>query len=100
MDAETLRQYLQFYQDLGIKTLYRRPAPASFPAAATPEVPVNAGPFPLPTLEPLFTAEDLLPYRDAQPPPDQLEAMQRHKLMRQARAKKKTCTTLRVRESV
>ena len=35
-----------------------------------------------------FTAEDLLPYRDAQPPPDQLEAMQRHKLMRQARAQK------------
>jgi hypothetical protein len=35
-----------------------------------------------------FTAEDLLPYRDAAPPPDQLEAMQRHKLMRQARAQK------------
>jgi hypothetical protein len=35
-----------------------------------------------------FTAEDLLPYRDAQPPPDQREAMQRHKLMRQARSKK------------
>jgi hypothetical protein len=35
-----------------------------------------------------FTAEDLLPYRDAQPPPDQLEAMQRHRLMRQARAQK------------
>ncbi len=27
MDADTLRQYLEFYQDLGIKTLYRsRPA--------------------------------------------------------------------------
>ena len=35
-----------------------------------------------------FTAEDLLPYRNAQPPPDQLEAMQRHKIMRQARAQK------------
>jgi hypothetical protein len=35
-----------------------------------------------------FTAGDLLPYRDAVPPPDQLEAMQRHKLMRQARAQK------------
>jgi len=35
-----------------------------------------------------FTAEELLPYRDAVPPPDQLEAMQRHKLMRQARAQK------------
>jgi hypothetical protein len=47
-----------------------------------------------------FTAEDLLPYRDAQPPPDQVEAMRRHKLMRQARAKKKTCATLRVGEIV
>ena len=27
MDAETLRRYLEFYQDLGIKTLYRQPAP-------------------------------------------------------------------------
>jgi len=35
-----------------------------------------------------FTAEDLLPYRDAVPPHDQLEATQRHKLMRQARAQK------------
>ena len=25
MDAEILRQYLEFYQDLGIKTLYRQP---------------------------------------------------------------------------
>ena len=25
MDAELLRQYLEFYQDLGIKTLYRQP---------------------------------------------------------------------------
>ncbi len=24
MDAETLRQYLEYYDDLGIKTLYRR----------------------------------------------------------------------------
>src|ERR1017187_1171884 len=27
MDAETLRQYLEYYEDLGIKTLYRRAAP-------------------------------------------------------------------------
>jgi len=47
-----------------------------------------------------FTPEDLLPYRDAQPPPDQLEAMHRHTLMRQARTKKKTSATLRVREGV
>jgi len=35
-----------------------------------------------------FTAEDLLPYRHAQPPQDQLEAMQRRKVMRKARSKK------------
>src|SRR5829696_4111694 len=35
-----------------------------------------------------FTAEDLLAYRDAVPPPDQVEAMKRHKLMRQARSQK------------
>ena len=49
MDADTLRQYLEFYQDLGIKTLYRRglqEAPKA--AAAEPEpAPVAAG-------EPLF----------------------------------------------
>ena len=28
MDAELIRGYLEFYQDLGIKTLYRRAAPA------------------------------------------------------------------------
>ena len=34
MDADQLRDYLEFYQDLGIKTLYRRTAPA---AEAQPE---------------------------------------------------------------
>jgi uracil-DNA glycosylase family 4 len=29
MDADQLRQYLEFYEDLGIKTLYRRPMPAA-----------------------------------------------------------------------
>jgi uracil-DNA glycosylase len=33
MDTDPLRQYLEFYQDLGIKTVYRRDAPA-MPAAA------------------------------------------------------------------
>jgi uracil-DNA glycosylase family 4 len=35
MDADLLRRYLEFYQDLGIKTLYRRaaPAPETQPAA-------------------------------------------------------------------
>jgi len=37
-----------------------------------------------------LTAEDLLPYRDAQPPKDQQEAMQRRKVMRKARSKKTT----------
>ena len=43
MDAELLRQYLEFYQDLGIKTLYRqaRPAPA-VAAAPPPETPAIA----------------------------------------------------------
>lgn len=35
MNPEQLRQYLAFYEDLGIRTLYRRPAPAA--AAAPPE---------------------------------------------------------------
>ncbi len=28
MNPELLRQYLEYYQDLGVKTLYRRAAPA------------------------------------------------------------------------
>ena len=36
-----------------------------------------------------FTAEDLLPYRFAQDPPDQQEAVQRRKIMRKARSQKK-----------
>jgi prefoldin subunit 5 len=35
-----------------------------------------------------FTAEELLPYRHAQPPKDQQESMQRRKVMRKARSKK------------
>jgi DNA polymerase len=34
MDADLLQRYLEFYQDLGIKTLYRRAAPA--PEAVAP----------------------------------------------------------------
>src|ERR1035437_8978898 len=37
MDAELLRQYLEFYQDLGIKTLYRQPAPVVLVGQADPE---------------------------------------------------------------
>jgi hypothetical protein len=36
-----------------------------------------------------FTAEDLLPYRFAQDPPDQQEARQRRQIMRKARSEKK-----------
>jgi len=36
-----------------------------------------------------FTAQELLPYRDAQDPPDQQEAIQRRKVMRKARSPKK-----------
>jgi len=36
-----------------------------------------------------FTADDLLPYRAAQEPPCQVEALQRRKIMRKARSKKK-----------
>ena len=35
-----------------------------------------------------FSAEDLLPYRDAQEPPAQTQALQRRKIMRKARSKK------------
>jgi hypothetical protein len=35
-----------------------------------------------------FTAEELLPYRHAQDPPDQQEALHRRKVMRKARSKK------------
>jgi hypothetical protein len=35
-----------------------------------------------------FTAQELLPYREAQEPPDQREALQRRKIMRKARSQK------------
>jgi DNA polymerase len=47
MDAENLRQYLEYYQDLGIKTLYRRAAPP-LPKAPAQEVAAT------PEREPLF----------------------------------------------
>ena len=43
MDAEQLRQYLEFYQDLGIKTLYRQAAPA-IATAATAAIPMELPP--------------------------------------------------------
>jgi DNA polymerase len=44
MDADQLRGYLEFYQDLGIKTLYRRAAPAAEAQpdeAVAPETPAG-----------------------------------------------------------
>src|SRR5579883_2057334 len=38
MDTDTLRRYLEFYQDLGIKDLYRRGAAA---APVQPEAPIE-----------------------------------------------------------
>jgi uracil-DNA glycosylase len=53
MDAELLRQYLEFYQDLGIKTLYRQAAPPA-PAVETARAPQidTAIPMDLPPLAP------------------------------------------------
>jgi DNA polymerase len=52
MDAEQLRQYLEFYQDLGVKSLYRRTAPApAAPVIESVPVPVST-PMQLPPLEP------------------------------------------------
>jgi uracil-DNA glycosylase len=60
MNAELLRRYLQYYQDLGIRTLYRREPsrqrkePASVPSAPAAPVSADAPPLPLmlPSLEP------------------------------------------------
>src|SRR3977135_2671812 len=50
MDAELLRQYLEFYQDLGIKTLFRRTTATTTPASPTP-IPIST-PMELPPLAP------------------------------------------------
>ena len=56
MDADLLRQYLEFYQDLGIATLYRR-------QSAVPPVPVPA---------PVHAAPTVLPLPPMAPPDDTL----------------------------
>jgi uracil-DNA glycosylase len=56
MDADDLRKYLEFYQDLGVKDLYRKAAPPSAPAAAEPRV-VAAS---VPELPPLAPEGDTL----------------------------------------
>jgi uracil-DNA glycosylase len=44
MNADQLSRYLGYYQDLGIKTLYRRPGVKAAPAAAAEPVPEAAPP--------------------------------------------------------
>ncbi len=48
MDADQLRQYLEFYQDLGVKTVYKREPAATAPTAPAPAPapvePVSAAP--------------------------------------------------------
>src|SRR5262252_3963740 len=46
MDADELRRYLEFYQDLGVRTLYTVPAPPTSVAVAV--APVAAAPVPTP----------------------------------------------------
>ena len=60
MNADLLRQYLEFYQDLGIKTLYRQtdraarslPVAGPAPVAATPVPEMPKPPEPLPPMAP------------------------------------------------
>jgi DNA polymerase len=55
MDAEQLRRYLEFYQDLGIKTLYKKsaePARGAAPLAAAPEPPAKPTAAPAPVALP------------------------------------------------
>jgi uracil-DNA glycosylase family 4 len=56
MDAEQLRQYLEFYQDLGIKTLFRRTpvrvSAVAAPPAAFTAAPLSTAPMELPPLAP------------------------------------------------
>src|SRR4051794_1118247 len=46
MDAETLRQYLEFYQDLGFKTLYRQAAVAQASPVDGPRGRIEKPPLP------------------------------------------------------
>jgi uracil-DNA glycosylase len=55
METDQLRRYLEFYQDLQIKTLYRRPTPA--PTALSAPV----APPPAPVVEPVAKPMDLPP---------------------------------------
>lgn len=61
MNADQLRQYLEFYQDLGIKTLYRLPAPQEGPKAKQPAPPQPPTPDPQP---PVMDLPGLAPEND------------------------------------
>ena len=53
MNKDELRQRLEFYQDLGIKTLYRRPSAIPHAAASEPQPSIAMRPAePLPSIEP------------------------------------------------
>src|SRR4051812_24383165 len=69
MDADQIRQYLEFYQDLHIQTLYRRSAPATksaavaavkAPSVIAPPAPVIAAAEPKMELPPLAPPDDSL----------------------------------------
>jgi uracil-DNA glycosylase family 4 len=52
MDADQLRQYLEFYQDLGVKTVYKRIAPAPEALSAPVEPMPAQPPFPASPIPP------------------------------------------------
>jgi uracil-DNA glycosylase len=61
MDADALRRYLEFYQDLGIRTLYRGAAPVTQPEEVIPiPIPVAELPSMTPSGDTLFKiSEDI-----------------------------------------
>lgn len=63
MAAEDLRRRLEFYKDLGIKELYRRPV-TSIPETAEPEPIAIPTPTPPPAPEPLHVLPGLAPAGD------------------------------------
>jgi len=62
MDADTLRQYLEYYRDLGFQTLYRQPVqkPPQAEPAAPPEPDMPAANIVPPSLPPLEPSGDTL----------------------------------------
>lgn len=61
MDKDALRQYIEFYQDLGIQTLYRRGAVAIEPEPEMPKPPAASRP---PEPAPLLPVPSLAPEND------------------------------------